>query len=242
MSEAAVTADQRPWFIQLLGASGWGSCRIALAWATSGGVAAGGALVAAVTLSGGMSSGTAPSVSLILFLMGASAGLVHGSLFGYIARDLQRTPREALRGILAAVVLAIPSLVVAWIAALWISLSAAALRPAATFGTRVGVGIGWLIGLALFAWAAYEGVHALIRAFKRWPEYRVAAPVLSVIFAVLAVRFLSTRPEIWGTEIRVTGVGALVLALGATVWIALPVAIAVLYAVRKLLGGGRASS
>lgn len=237
-----MTAHRRPWYLQLLGASGWGSCRIALAWATSGGVAAGGALVAVITLGGGMSSGTAPSVSLILFLMGASAGLVHGSLFGYIARDLKRSRSEALRGILAAVVLAVPSLVVSWIAALWISLTAAAVRPAATFGTRVGVGIGWLIGLALFAWAAYEGVHALIRAFRRWPEYRIAAPVLSVIFAVLAVRFLTTRPEIWGTEVRVTGVGALVLALGATVWIAFPVAIALLYGGRKLLAGARASS
>jgi len=57
-----------------------------------------------------------------------------------------------------------------------------------------------------------------------------------VAFAVLATAFVTVRPQIWWTDVRVAGVGALILAFGATVWIALPVVIAGLGLMHRFAG------
>ena len=46
---------------------------------------------------------------------------------------------------------------------------------------------------------------------------------------VLAVLFVHYRPGIWGTDLRVTGIGALILALVSTIWIALPIIVVLLH-------------
>ncbi len=50
--------------------------------------------------------------------------------------------------------------------------------------------------------------------------------VAAALFAVVFVRY---HPEFWLTEFRVTGLGSLILALVATLWIALPVIVVVLH-------------
>jgi hypothetical protein len=59
---------------------------------------------------------------------------------------------------------------------------------------------------------------------------------MSVVFAVLVTRFLASPPEIWFTQFRVTTAGAVILAFGASVWIALPVMIALLGLAHRVFG------
>jgi len=76
----------------------------------------------------------------------------------------------------------------------------------------------------------------MIAAWQRWPDLRIASIVISVVFAVLATVFVTSHPQIWWTDVRVTGAGALILALGATIWIALPVVVAGLSLMHRVTG------
>jgi hypothetical protein len=209
--------------------------RVALAWTLAGGITAGGLLVASVTLFQSQSSGIAPTSTTILFALGAVAGLFHGSVLGYLARDLERTRVQALRS-LALGVLALPLVApLAWLSALLIALTSAFFSSGELLRIA-GVVLAWIAGLTLCMWAAWEGVRALKRAFLRWPERREGALILAGILAILMLQFFIERPEIWFTDLQVKGLGAFILALGATIWIALPIVLVVLHSLHKLLG------
>ena len=90
--------------------------------------------------------------------------------------------------------------------------------------------IVWAIGSGPWGWRGAR------RAFARWPERRLGALILAGILAILAVGFVLEQPALWGTDVQVKGLGALILALGATVWIALPVVLAVLHGAHRLFG------
>jgi hypothetical protein len=213
--------------------------RIVLSWSMGGGIVAGGLIIAAMTLSDRLSSSALPEISLLLYLLGAAAGVAHGGLLGYLSRDPARTRSEVMGVLLRTLPWVFVGLLTTWVVALWISLTAAVLRSSQS-GVPMVVGLffAWLVGLAICAWALWEGIQGVVAAFRRWPDFRMASVVISVVFAVLATLFLTSPPEIWWTDFRVTGVGAVILAFGASVWIALPVVIAGLRLLHRVRGPG----
>ncbi len=210
--------------------------RIALSWSLAGGLSMEAVLVAARVLSGSPEAAADPLTVTLFFLMGAVGGFVHGALVGVAGRTLDVTLPAALRGIEAAAVTAVLLGVGAWGAALWISLT-----PTAVAGGRPGfvaaTGIGWLVFLGLGAWAAVEGLAGLRGAMVRWPERRPGMAVVLTVFVTLLALFVWRRPEIWFTDLRVSALGAAFLALGVTVWIALPVVIFLLHLLRRWRSG-----
>lgn len=218
--------------------------RVALAWAMAGGVLAGGLLVTSVTLAGRMSSSIAISSSTILFLLGAGAGFVHGGLLGYLGRGLQCPGSDCLRGLAVAALLAVPAGAAAWLLSMYVSLTAASIATG-DVALMVPVIAAWIGCSILFAWAAWEGWRALRNTFRRWPEYRVGTAFLLLILAALLISFLAERPEIWFTDIQLSGAGAVLLAFGATVWIAVPVVVVLMHllhqGVRWLSGPSRST-
>ena len=209
--------------------------RVALAWTLAGGVTAGGLLVASVTLSGNLSSGLAPTGTTLLFVLGALAGLFHGGVLGYLARDLDRPRGESLRSLIHGTGAALLAAPFAWLFTFGIAFTDAALAQGELSSILV-VAFAWLAGGALCLWAAREGFIALRRAFLRWPERRYGSLITAGVLAILTLEFLTERPEIWGTDLQVRGLGAVILALGATLWIALPTVLAVLQGVHRLVG------
>jgi hypothetical protein len=195
----------------------------------AGGVGFGGFFVALLLLMGQVSATFAPQLTAIFFVGGAAAGLVHGALLGYVGRESCRSRATTVAALVAGLPWVLPALMASWVVATWITLiSALSSAPGAL---RVaGVALGWLAGAAMCAWAGMEGLGALRRAYTRWPEYRVGTLITGGVFVALAVIFVTERPELWFTDVRVTGIGAVILALGATVWIGLPATVLVLRA------------
>jgi hypothetical protein len=87
----------------------------------------------------------------------------------------------------------------------------------------IGIASSWRVLLVLCAAAVVQGVRALRTAYVRWPDARLGTLLAAVAFGFLLVSFLSEPPVLWGTNLRVTGVGALLLAAGVSAWIASPV-------------------
>ncbi len=214
---------------------------VALSWTMAGGVVAGGFLVASTAVSGGLPVSLALPTSMALCLGGGMAGFVHGGALGYLARRTELSRGTALESLGAGAVMALPGGVAAWAVAGSIALTGAWLTER-TFLLFLSVALGWGLGVILCAWAAWAGWTAARRAFARWPEYREGTAILLAVFAVLAVAFLILHPRIWFTELRVSGLGALVLAAGATLWIALPVAVVILHVVHQGIGRWRERS
>jgi hypothetical protein len=235
--ESGLSAATSSWIDPFVDAARRQPGRIVISWSMGGGIVGGGLLIAAMTLANRLSSSGLPQLSLLLFALGAGAGIAHGGLLGYLCRDPARTRTEVLGVLLRALLWAIPGMLASWAAAFWISLTAAVLHSQGIGWAAVaGILLSWLIGLSICAWAAWEGARGMRAAWQRWPDIRIASVVISVVFAVLATAFTTLHPQIWWTDVRVTGVGALILAFGATVWIALPVVIAALGLMHRLTG------
>jgi hypothetical protein len=210
------------------------AARLVLSWSLTGGTLAGGLLLLSVALAASASSGSAPSTTAILFALGALAGLFHGGVLAYLARDTDRSRLQVLVSEALGAALLLVIVPFAWFAALHIALTPPFWARGAA--PRIGVVVSWTVCLSLWAWAAWEGWQAVCRAFLRWPERRVGSLILTGVLAVLVLRFLLEHPVIWGTDVQVKGPGALLLAIGATVWIALPIVLALLHAAHRILG------
>ncbi|MDT8340955.1 MAG: hypothetical protein RQ751_05535 [Longimicrobiales bacterium] len=185
-------------------------------------------LVAAAYSSGSPDAASLPFTATMFFLAGAGGGLLHGVLVGAAGRPPGITLAQAIRAIEAGAVWAIPALIVAWIAALWVSMTSIALelrRPSMLFC----VALGWMVVVASGAWALAEARRGIGHAMERWPERRPGGFLVAVTFVVLPAAFVWRRPEIWFTDLRVSAVGAVILAMGATIWLAVPVLILVLH-------------
>jgi hypothetical protein len=192
----------------------------------AGGLVAGGFLVAATTLARRESASQFQSMIVLLFGLGAAAGMTHGALLAYLARARTRSRADVIRDLFRSLTWSTLGLIVSGVAALWISLTAPiATGPDARLLPTLGIGLAWLYGIVICGWAAWEGFQGLRAAYYRWPYSRTIALLSSVVFAALVTGFLMTRPQIWFTDLRVNGVGAIILAFGASVWIALPVVI-----------------
>ncbi len=195
--------------------------KTAVSWAAAGGVLVGGFLVAAMTLTGQLSGHALLLTSAGLFVVGAVLGFVHGAVLGWLGRPAEESRRSALGGLALAVAYAIPALLVSWLIGGWIAMTSTALYAGKTLAI-VGCGVAWLVGLGLVALAAENGWSALRQAYAGWSNARVATLIVAALFGGLLAVFLAEQPQIWGLELRVTPVGAVLLALAATLWLAGP--------------------
>jgi hypothetical protein len=167
----------------------------------------------------------------LLFLLGAVAGSAYGAMLGFVGRAPGVDARDVVRSLEAAAVVAIPTLLAALVATVWISLTVALLVFEGG-GLAIGVLTGWIVGLSMIAWAAVEGFRALCHAVGRWRECWLGAAVISLTFAGLLAAFLIARPELWLTNVPITGVSAVLVAFGLTAVVGLPV----ILMVRRITG------
>ncbi|HKJ01537.1 MAG TPA: hypothetical protein VJ997_03750, partial [Longimicrobiales bacterium] len=190
-----------------------GSCaRVVVSWTVAGGIAFGGVVVGILTVSGLVAPGLQLLAAPVLFLLGAFLGGVHGALLAVVGRPRTLARGGAVRKALWGILVAIPALFPAWIVTAGISLSAALVKEWHLSWGILSLG-GWMFGLALCAWAGLEGWHALCRAYARWPESRAGSILTALILVVACVAAVRMEPEVWGTGLKLNGVGALILAL-----------------------------
>jgi hypothetical protein len=209
--------------------------RMAVAWAVAGGILVGGFLVAAMTLTGQLSGHALLLTCTGLFVVGATLGFLHGAVLGWLGRPSEMTRRSALGALAMSVVYTVPALLVAWLVAGWIGMTSVALYAGRVPGL-VGCGVAWMIGLGLLVVAAEQGWVALRGAYAGWRNARVSTLLVAALFGGLLAVFLAEQPELWGLRLRVTPVGAVLLALGATLWLAGPTVTVALSLLDRLPG------
>lgn len=212
--------------------------RVAVTWATAGGVILGGFLVAAMTLTGQLSGSGLFFTSSGLFVIGVVLGLLHGTVLGFLGRAESTTSRQALGALGRSALYAIPAVAVGWLATVWIGMTVVALYLDRAL-PLIGVAVSWAVGATVVAAAVVYGVRALQNAYARWPERRVGTAVVAMTFAALLLTFLADRPELWGLRFRVTEVGAVLLAALLSIWLAGPAVTAALRLLRGLPGPRR---
>lgn len=207
--------------------------RVAVLSAMAGGVAVGGVLVAAMTLSGQLSGHALFLNASALFIVGTLLGLVHGVALAYFGRPLHVKPRAAFRDLGLATLYAVPGVAVAWLVAVWVAMSVVAAYTGG-IGPMLGVTLGWLAAAAILVTFAIHAWRALGNAYARWPERRAGTVLVAASLAAFMVIFLADRPEIWGLRLRLTQTGAVLLAGLATVWVAGPMITLALRLVQRL--------
>jgi hypothetical protein len=214
--------------------------RVVVSWTVAGGLAVGGFLVAGMSLAGRLSGSGLLLAAGALYVIGGMLGFVHGAALGFFGRPAEVSAREALGKLGMAALYAVPALIVGFLAAGWIAMTSVAVyigRPL----PLVGAGVGWLVGLVLVLVAAVSGWEALQNAYARWPERRLGTVLVAATFGALLVLFMADRPELWGLRLRVTEVGAVLLAAVGAFWIAGPT-VTVALALRRRLHAGRADA
>jgi hypothetical protein len=207
--------------------------KVAVAWSAAGGILVGGFLVAAMTLTGQLSGHALLLTCTGLFVVGAVLGYIHGAVLGWMGRTKSEERKTTLGGLALSAAYAIPALLVSWLIAGWIAMTSTALYAGKT-GAIIGCGIAWLVGLALVAIAAENGYKALRNAYSGWSNARVGTLIVAALFGGLLAVFLADQPTIWGLELQFTPVGAVLLALAATLWLAGPMVTASLGLLDKL--------
>lgn len=195
--------------------------RVALAWATAGGILVGGFLVAVMTLTGSLSGHALLLTSTGLFVVGAVLGFAHGAVLGWLGRPDGMSRRAVLGRLGLAAAYAVPALLLAWLLAGWIAMTSIALYAGKT-APIVGCGVAWLAGLGLVALAGENGWEALRNAYAGWSNARVATLIVAALFGGLLAVFLAEQPQLWGLRLRLTPVGAVLAAMAATLWLAGP--------------------
>ncbi len=201
--------------------------------AMAGGIATGGVLVAALTLTGHLSGHALFLSATALFILGALLGLIHGAALGYFGRPANTSPRTAARQLVLAGLYAVPGLAVAWLVSVWVAMTLIAYYTG-KIGALVGVGLGWVAAGAILATAVVTALRATRNALARWPERRAGTLLVGGTFAALLVTFLASRPELWGLRLRVTETGAVLLAVFLTIWVAGPIITLALRLARQL--------
>jgi hypothetical protein len=196
--------------------------RVVASWTCGGAIFFGGFLAAGVGLIQQSSMMMSYSGDLMLGGIGALAGLVHGSALAVLGRPRDTRALAVVADILRGAIWAVPLLAFGLVLAPVIALGAAAVVMSQPLLIGAAV-VAALFGALICVWAAAEGWQALRRACQRWPEHRWGIPLVSTTALVLLVAFVTRRPAIWWTDVHVTQLGAVLLALGATLWLAVPV-------------------
>jgi hypothetical protein len=211
--------------------------RVAVTWSVAGGLVVGGFLVAGMTLGGKLSGNALLMTAGALYVIGALLGFVHGAVLGFLGRPEHMTRREAAGQLALAALYAVPAVTVGFVAAGWIAMTVVALYLDRTL-PLVGSAAGWLVGLVLVTGAARYGWRALANAYARWPERRLGTVLFAATFSALLILFLADRPELWGVRLRVTEVGAVLLAATSAFWVAGPLLTLGLHLRRLIRGAG----
>ena len=199
-----------------------GSCaRVVVSLTAAGGVSGGGIVVGGLTIAGVVSPGLQLLAAPVLFLVGAFLGAVHGGILAVAGRPDGVTGREALKGVVVGLIACLPVLGAAWVVTAGISLTAALVREFRLSWAFLSLG-GWLFGLSLCTWALVEGWSALKTAYARWPGGRLGTALTTLILVGATGVMMWLRPEIWGTDLRLNGFGALILAVAFTLWVGFP--------------------
>jgi len=195
--------------------------RVAVLSAMAGGIALGGVLVAAMTLSGQLSGHALFMNATGLFIVGAVIGLVHGAVLGYVGRPAGVAPRQALRDIGLGALYVVPGVAIAWLTAIWVAMTMIAAYTG-RLGPLTAVALGWVAAGVILSAAVVHAWRAVQNAFARWPERTPGTVLAGASFAALLLTFLADRPEIWGVRLRLTETGAVLLAAFLTLWVAGP--------------------
>lgn len=203
-----------------------------VAWSMAGGILLGGVYVAFLTSTSRMSTVGQIPVMTLFFATGSLLGLLHGSILGYLGRPRDVDRATALRGLALGALGAVPGLAVAWVLTLWIGITGAS-RATRGLLPVVGIALGWVGGAAICYLAVRQGWQAARATLERWADARLGGSLLAGAFLLLSAAFLVVKPEIWFTEVRVTRAGAVLLALGATVWIGGPLVVLTLKLLRN---------
>jgi hypothetical protein len=194
--------------------------------ATSWGVA-GGLLTTVVVLmhvlAGNLSSGVTFVMATLFYIVGSLIAFVHGGLLAYFGRPADVDRHRALRRLALAVLYDVPIMLLGWIVAMLMTLSVLSFE-AGRYGARVVSGAAWIAGGVLVWWAFLETREAGRNLMRRWPDARAMALVLGLAFLALVPVFVFTRPDIWVVGATPTATTAGFMALGATLWIAGPLA------------------
>lgn len=209
--------------------------KVAISWSVAGGLLLGGFLVAAMTLAGRLSGNALLLTSSGLFLIGAALGFLHGAMLGFLGRPEGQKRGAALSGLALAILYDVPVLLVGLVVSGWIAMTVVAVYMNRV-APMIGVVVAWAVGVVLVAVSVWQGWVALKGAYARWPERRLGTVLTAGVFAALLVLFLAERPIIWGLQMQVTEVGAVLLALAATFWLAGPAVTAALKVVRRIPG------
>jgi hypothetical protein len=207
--------------------------RTAVTWAVAGGVGLGGFVVGLMTLSGNLSGNGLLVTSMALFIIGAALGFLHGSVLGLMGRPVELSWRKALGTLGLAALYTIPALAVGFLVAGWIAMTPIALYTH-KIGAIAGCIVAWVVGAILLITAAVSGVTSLRAAYARWEERRYGTVLVAASFAALLILFLAERPVLWGINLRVTEVGAVLLALSMTLWFVGPMVTFALKQIKKV--------
>ncbi|HSJ25073.1 MAG TPA: hypothetical protein VK929_10415 [Longimicrobiales bacterium] len=212
--------------------------RVVVSWTVAGGLAVGGFLVGGMMLAGKLSGSGLLLAAGALYIIGGLLGFGHGAALGILGRPEGMSAREAVAKVAMGAIYAVPALIVGFLAAGWIAMTSVALYIGKPL-PMVGAAVGWLVGLVLVVVAAVSGWEALRHAYARWPERRLGTVLVTATFGALLVLFMADRPELWGLRLRVTEVGAVLLAAVGAFWIAGP-AVTLALMLRRRLQAARA--
>ncbi|HUG39240.1 MAG TPA: hypothetical protein VMM12_02085 [Longimicrobiales bacterium] len=197
--------------------------QVTTSWGLAGGMLA--ALVVTAHMVTDRLSASLGFLTITLFYVGGSLiAFLHGAILAYLGRPAGVSRHDALQRLALGAAYAVPLMVAGWGISLAVALSAVALRSGRP-GLLLLSSIGWLITLTALAWAWLETRTALQNLYRRWPAGHAILVVLALAFLALLPVFLTVRPAIWLLGVRPTGTAAILMALGATLWIGGPLAV-----------------
>ena len=205
---------------------------VAISWSLATGMLLGGAAVVAMIATDRMSGHLLLLGSAVLFAIGAVVGLVHGVILGIAGRPEGTTPRQAGRAMLHGLFYYPFGLLLSWAVAGWVAAMPLALLGHHVVGTVISA-LAWVAMAATVYFAGSTGVHALVLAYRRWPDRVPGTIMVGATLVALLVAFAIQPPTIWFTDVRLTYPGAVILALGATFWFYGPIITAGLAVLRK---------
>ncbi len=210
---------------------------VLIAWSVAGGLLLGGASVAGLLATDRLSAHAFLMMSVLLYMVGAGLGLVHGLALGIFGRAEGTTPRQAAGQMAHGTIYLVPALLLGWLTAGWVAALPIALHSHKILATGMLV-FAWVIMAGTAAFAVSAGLDAAKLAYRRWPDRVPGTIGVVATFLALAVMVMVRRPQIWFTDIRLSGIGAVVFVFAATFWFYGPIittGLALLRRIRPLL-------
>lgn len=210
---------------------------VLIAWSLAGGLLLGGAAVVGLLVTDRLSAHAFLMMSVLLYMVGAGLGLLHGVVLGLLGRPEGTTRREAAGQMAHGLIYLAPALLLGWLTAGWVAALPIALHGHKFLGTAMSV-LAWVIMAGAVAFAGSAGLDAAKLAYRRWQDRVPGTIAVIATFAALALTVAVRRPQIWFTDIRLTGIGAAVFVFAATFWFYGPIitiGLALLRRIRPLL-------